>query len=206
MVLLVDIENTILILFIVLIIGFGTFFGFVGTSSSANDTTNTTNATNSINVMAEASTPSDPTSSASGINPSVSLSVTSPVDLDNVTADGSEYPYPSITQVSASASETGILAPITDNLNLFVKASGDLTSSLDTIPLSNFQYDGFSNSKTFFTTGYVKIESWRFSSSLDSWPTWTASGSVNGNYYLTVPTGSAAGTYTTTVYYLAIIQ
>jgi hypothetical protein len=212
---LVKIENTVLMVIMVSIIGFAAFFGFIGTSSSANDT-NITNSTTNTNVTHVASVSSsavtaaaDPTPSASGINPSVSLSVNSPANLGTVVADGSEYPYPKEANVTVSASETTyILQSNNDKLNLYVKASGDLTSPSDSIPLSNLKYDGFSNSKTSFTTDYVEIESWGFSS---TWVplfylSWSASGSANGNYYLTVPTGVAGETYATNIYYLAIIQ
>jgi hypothetical protein len=209
------IENTILMVIMVSIISLVAFFGFIGTSSSTNDT-NTTNSTNTTNIANVATASSsavtaaaDPTPSASGTNPSVSLSVNSPANLGTVVADGSEYSYPKEANVTASANETTyILQSNTDKLNLYVKASGDLISPSDSIPLSNLKYDGFSTSKTSFTTDYVEVESWRFSS---TWVplfylSWSASGSVNGNYYLTVPTGVAGETYTTTIYYLAIIQ
>lgn len=209
----VKLENTLMIIFMLFTIGFSTFMGSLGISSSANDT-NTTNMTTESNIAKLASSPSvtavaDPTPSTTGTSPSVSISVNSQVNLGNVIADGSEYSYPSATQVNASASEiTYIWDSNNDKLNLYVKASGDLTRSSDNIPLSNLKYNGFSNSKTSFTTDYVKIESWTFS---PSWVfllryNWTASGNVSGNYYLTVPTGVSPGTYKTTVYYLAMIQ
>ena len=103
----------------------------------------------------------DPTPSSTGWSQDVSLQVTPSMNLSNVIADGSEYVYPSATQVNASASEiTYIWDSNNDKLNLYVKSSGDLTSSSDDIPLSNLKYNGFSNSKTSFTTDYVKIESW----------------------------------------------
>lgn len=209
----VKLENTLMIVFILFTIGFSTFFGSLGISSSANDN-NTTNITTESNSAKLASSPSvtavvDPTPATTGTNPSVSISVNSPVNLGNVIADGSEYSYSSATQVNVSASEiTYIWDSNNDKLNLYVKSSGDLTSSSDDIPLSNLKYNGFSNSKTSFTTDYAKIESWAFS---PSWVfllryNWTASGTVNGNYYLTVPKGVSPGTYQTTVYYLAMIQ
>ena len=201
----VKIENTFLIGVMLLII----VFGFVGTSTSANDT-NATNTSQNITMDSSAVTAmADPTPSSTGWSQEVSLQVTPSMNLSNVIADGSEYTYPSATQVNASASEiTYIWDSNNDKLNLYVKSSGDLTSSSDDIPLSNLKYNGFSNSKTSFTTDYVKIESWAFS---PSWVfllryNWTASGTVNGNYYLTVPTGVSPGTYQTTVYYLAMIQ
>lgn len=214
MISLVDIEGTVLVLLLVLIVSFSTFFGFIGTSSSANDT-NVTNITNTSKVTMASSAvtaSADPTPSASGISPSVSISVSSPVDLGNVIADGSTYNYIGVTQVNASASEiTYIWNSNDDDLNLYVKASGDLTSPSDNIPLSNLQYDGFSNSslsRTHFTTDYNQVKSWNFQStgSFLIWESWGVSASVNANYYLTVPTGIAGESYTTMIYYLAIIQ
>ncbi len=34
----------------------------------------------------------------------------------------------------------------------------------------------------------------------------TVSDNVNGNYYLTIPTGTTPGTYSTTIYYMAMIS
>lgn len=202
----------------VFVIVFGTFFGSLGTSSSANDTNtiNTTNTTPVKNVNKMAASQSltamaDPTPGTTGTNPSVSISVTPSVNLGNVIADGSEYSYPSTTHVSVSATEeTPWFTSNNDKLNLYVKSSGDFISASDSIPLSNFRYDGFSNSglsKTSFTTDYVKVNSWGFTYTLGLFVRyWSSSANVNGNYYLTVPAGSAAETYTTTVYYMAVIQ
>lgn len=205
----VEIEKTILIGLVVLIIGFGTFFGSMGSSSSANDT-NSTNITNStdqtVSLMA------DPTPSVTGSNPSVSITVSSPVDLGTVIADGSEYVYPSIVTVDVNALEYIPPPPKTnDKLNLYVKSSGDLFSDSDSIPLDNLEYDGFSNSalsKTSFLTDYVQAKSWSFTkgNKVGNNFEMVVSDSVNANYYLTVPAGVAGETYTTTVYYLAIIQ
>lgn len=193
----------------VLIIGFGTFFGFVGTSSSVNDT-NTTNLTSTTNQTM--SLLADPTPSATGITPSVSMSVNSAADLGNVVADGSTYNYTDVTQVNVAASEYVSTPPKTnDKLNLYVKASGDLVNDSDSITLDNLQYDGFSNSslsKTSFLTDYSQVKTWSFTkgSKVDGYFEMLVSDSVNANYYLTVPVGVAGENYTTTVYYLAIIQ
>jgi hypothetical protein len=212
-ILLVDIEGTVLVLLLTLIVGFSTFFGFVGTSSSANDT-NVTNITNTSNVTRASSAVTalaDPTPNVSGSSSTVSISVTSPINLKNVIADGSTYNYTSVTQVNASATEAGwFLYTLNDNLNLYVKASGDLASDSDIIPLNNLKYDGFSNSglfQTSFSTDYAEINSWGFTyvSGL-LYTHWSTSANVNGNYYLTVPTGVSSGTYNTTVYYVAMIQ
>jgi hypothetical protein len=212
-ILLVDIEGTVLVLLLVLIVSFSTFFGFVGTSSSANDT-NVTNITNTSNVTRASSAVTalaDPEPSATDPDAAVSLEVTPSTNLGDRIADGSELSYPSVTQVNVTADETTWRwEQLNDKLNLYVKVTGDLISPSDSIPLNNFKYDGFSNSslsKTSFTTDYNKVKSWNFQyTNVLLWKTWSVSDSVNGNYYLTVPMGSAGETYTTTVYYLAIIQ
>ncbi|MBP2046796.1 hypothetical protein [Methanobacterium aggregans] len=213
MISLVDIEGTVLVLLLVLIVGFSTFFGFVGTSSSANDTnvTNTTNDTNFTSDSFAVTDLDDPEPSATDPDADVSLEVTPSANLSNRIADGSELPYPSVTQVNVTADETTWRwEQLNDKLNLYVKVTGDLISPSDSIPLDNFKYDGFSNSslsKTSFKTDYNKVKSWNFQyTNVLLWRTWSVSDSVNGNYYLTVPMGSAGETYTTTVYYLVIIQ
>lgn len=191
-------------------------FGFVGTSTSANDT----NATNTsqddyVTMDSSAVTPmDDPTPGTTGTRPKVSISVTSAVNLgNNVIADGSEHFYPSATQVNVSASErTGWFVSNNDKLNLYVKASGDLVSASDSIPLTNLKYNGFNSTlaPTSFFRDYTKVKSWDFTY---AWGDiglfivdWSSSANVQGNYYLTVPTGVSHGTYKTTVYYLAIIE
>ena len=189
-----ELNNTILIVFIVLIVSLGAFFGSVATSSSANDTNVTNNTTNN--------TSKEITLAARGAFPSVSLDVTSSVDLGTQVPDGSEISYPSFVQVNASAWE---LFPQGDNLNVYVRASGDFISGSNNIALSNFKYDGFSNSnltKTSFTTTNTRIQSWPMGNGLVG----SITRSVYGNYYMTIPMGSAEGTYTTTIYYTAILE
>ena len=220
-----DIENSVLILVMIFVMGFSSFFGFIGTASSVNDT-NVTNATNTTNITMASSAVTamaDPTPSTTATNPSVSINITSSVNLSTVVADGSEYPYSSVTQVNVSASEYNSNLPpnwpfygpsyADDTLNLYTKATGDLVSSLDNISINNLKYSGFSNSslpKTSFTNDYSKTNTWNIPYSSWDWGYWMSyysiSKSVNGNYYLTVPTGVSSGTYKTTIYYLAILQ
>lgn len=207
----VDIKNTFLVVLVVSIIGFGTFFGFMGTSSSANDT-NTTNLTDNTNSTPQSLTASvDPPSNATGYDPSVSISVTPSADFGTVIADGSEYNN-SETQVNVSATEfLDSNKKLNDKLYLYTKASGDLNGAYESIPLSNLEYDGFSSStltKTPFSMDYAKVTSWIFNKQPGggSYKEYDASASVTANYHLTVPAGAAGGTYTTTVYYLAVIQ
>lgn len=193
-----ELNNTILIVFIVFIVSLGAFFGSVATSSSANETNITNNSSNKTNdsvvIMPM----------ASGFSPQVSLSVSSPINLGTEIPDGLENSYPSITQVNASASEWFTTAD--DRLNLYVRASGNFINGNETIPLANFKYDGYGNStlpKTSFTTNNVRVQSWPLGG---SWIFRSVSRTVYGNYYLTIPMGSAEGTYTTTIYYTAILE
>lgn len=192
-----EFQNTFFILFIVVIIGSGLFFGSINTSNSANDTNITNNSSNKTNNTTSGVTPL-----ASGIFPSVSLTVTSNVNLGVRIPDGLESSYPSVSQVDVSGWE---LFPGGDDLNLYVRASGNFISGSNNIPLSNFKYDGFSNSglaKTSFTTTNTLVKSWPMGSGIVG----SVSDTVYGNYYLTVPMGTTGGTYTTTVYYTAILE
>lgn len=192
------IKNTILIVFTVLIVSLGAFFGSMATSSSANDTNITNNSSNMTNDSVEIMP------MASGYNPQVSISVSSPINLGTEIPDGLENSYPSITQVNASASQWFTNAD--DSLNLYVRASGNFLSGSETIPLVNFRYDGYGNStlpKTSFTTTNARVQSWPLGG---SWLYRSVSRTVNGNYYLTIPMGTPEGTYTTTIYYTAILE
>lgn len=193
-----ELKNTILIVFIVLIVSLGTFFGSMATSSSANDTNITNNSSNKTNDSVEIMP------MASGLAPEVSISVSSPINLGTEIPDGLENSYPSITQVNASASEW--LTAADDRLNLYVRASGNFLSGSETIPLVNFKYNGYGNSslpKTSFTTTNVRVQSWPLGG---SWLFRSVSRTVYGNYYLTIPMGTPEGTYTTTIYYTAILE
>jgi hypothetical protein len=175
----------------------GAFFGSVATSSSANDTNITNNSSNKTNDTVSVGP------MAVGWDPQVSISVTSSVNFGSQLPDGLESPYPSVTQVNVEASDSNLL--VTETLQLYVRASGDLSSGNNKIPLNNLKYDGFSNSslpKTSFTTSNTRIQSWP----LERFLIWYyLSKSVNGNYYLTVPMGTNQGTYNTTIFYTAIL-
>jgi hypothetical protein len=134
--------------------------------------------------------------------PQVSLTVTSSVDFGNRIADGLETPYTSASQIDASGSE---FFPQGDDLNLYVRASGDLSSGTYSIPLNNLKYNGFSNSslpKTSFTTNNARIQSWPLGTGFYG----SVSQTVYGNYYLTIPMGTAGGTYNTTIIYTVILE
>ncbi len=88
------------------------------------------------------------------------------------------------------------------NINIYIKASGDFTNPYnnETVPLANFYFAGGNNSnvKTQITTNYVNVAS-----------KWSQlySGEKNVlpiNLYLTVPLGTKPGSYTTTIYYVAV--
>lgn len=191
-----ELKNTILIVFIVLIVSLGAFFGSVATSSSANET-NITNNSSKINNNSSSITPM-----STGWDPQVSISVSPSINLGNRIADGLESSHLSVTQVNATGSDFNIQR---ETLNLYVRATGDLSDGTYTIPLNNLKYDGFSNSslpKTSFTTTNARIQSWPLEGFL-----WVSvSKSVYGNYYLTVPMGTASGTYSTTIIYTAMLD
>ena len=139
---LIKIENTLLVVLVMFIIIFSTFFMSIGTSNSVNDTniTNQTNNTNSTNITKNLS--SDISPQSVGLWPSVSIQVTpQKLDLGSRINDGSEQSYTNSTQVELSASQW--LADGT--LNLYIRSSGDFNSGSDTIVLNNFKYNGFSS-------------------------------------------------------------
>lgn len=185
-----------LILLTVSILIFSTFFS-LGSVSSVNSTDqNITNQTN-VSMATQAQ--------ANGISPQVSISLTpTTLDLGTRIADGLDYSYLNRTQINVTGSDWDILV-VNENLNLYVRSEGPFVNGSNNILLNNFRYDGFSNSslpKTAFTTSNSKVKSWHLYGFLYD----SVSDTVYSNYYLTVPLGTSPGTYTTTVYYTAMLE
>jgi hypothetical protein len=215
----VEIEKTVLIILMILVIGLGTFTSF-GTSISSNDI-NVTNTTNSTNTTSKTSSLVTLAAAAPSSSSYTSLTVTpSSVDLGSVLADNSETFYPSQTTIEVCAGDFVSF----NRLNLYVKSAGDLDSGSDTIPINNLKYDGFGSSslqKTSFYTNYNLVTYWNaqnfkyrnyrvyyvasdydiYGNTIYLSPITTAA-----NYYLTVPFGTSPGTYQTTIEYIAIFD
>lgn len=186
-------QKTFFILLIVSIIIFGIFFPSLDTVSSVNDTPqiNSTNVTNGTHSSFLLNNPLQPDQLAV-----VTILITpQTVNLGDRTANNREFSYMDQTQVSVTALDLSL----TDNVNLYVKASA-FTSGSTTIDLSNFKYDGFSNSslpKTQFTGTDAKVKTWDYT---------LISQTVPVNFYLTVPFGTTPGTYTTTISYTVVVE
>ncbi len=115
----------------------------------------------------------------------------STVNLGTLMPDGTEHSYPGVTTVSVT--DWGFIF----DTNLYVRASGAFVNTADpssTIPLSNFKYDNpDTGSKTSFTTSSTLIRTWTSFLILND--------DVSLNYYLTIPTFTTNGSYTTTITY-----
>lgn len=178
-------------IFILIIISsliFSTFlFSVSPVNSENNTTTNSSNKTNS--TLLNATLQQDQLATITiQVNPQS-------VNLGNRLADNSEWSYPDRTDVSVTALD--ILS--TDNVNLYVRAT-ELTHGNATINLSNFKYDGFSNStlpKTQFTGTDAKVKTWDNTLTVQTVPV---------NLYLKVPFGTPSGTYTSTITYTLMVE
>lgn len=184
-----NLQNTFLILLIVSIVVFSTFLSLNDASSTNITDQNVTNQT-----VAETSTASQAQAQAqsNGWSQSVSISLNNTnLNLGERIADDSEWPYLAQTGVSVSGDEdTWLFTDPTDTLNLYVR-SEDFSDGYNSIPLTNFKYDGFSSSslsKTTFTTTDTLVRSWdlQYQSGIVFWK-WGVSDTVPANYYLTVP-------------------
>lgn len=205
-----NLQNTFLLLLIVSIVVFSTFLSLNDASSANITDQNVTNQT-----VAETSTASQAQAQAqaqsNGWSQSVSISLNNTnLNLGERIADDSEWPYLAQTGVSVSGDEdTWLFTDPTDTLNLYVR-SEDFSDGYNSIPLTNFKYDGFSSSslsKTTFTTTDTLVRSWdlQYQSGIVFWK-WGVSDTVPANYYLTVPWGTTPGTYRTTVYYTVMLE
>lgn len=223
MVWMLDIENTVLILVIILVISFSSFFGFIGTASSVNDTNPThVNVTKITKIGSSGSTTGRlmaPAAAKPSKNSFTYLSVTpSTLDLGPALADNSKRSYPAATTIETCAGDFNSF----NSLNLYVQASGAMSSGTDTIPVSNLKYDGFGDSslqKTSFTTAYHRVTSWKTQYNYWYDVYYVASGisygsgtiyltpiTTTANNYLTVPFGTSPGTYQVNITYLAIFD
>ncbi len=147
-----------------------------------NNTTNNTTgpSLNNSNVTVE------PMSARASVTVSPST-----VNLGTVMPDGSLHSYPGIATVTVT--DWGLIF----DTDLYVRASGAFVNTADpssTIPLSNFQYDNpTTGSRTSFTTSNELVKTWTSFLIMQR--------TVSMNYYLTVPTFTTNGTYTTTIMY-----
>lgn len=116
------------------------------------------------------------------------------IDLGNLPADNVEKEW----QGGNTAEEVHSYSNVA--IDLYVRASGNLTNGTNNITISNLKYAdyGASVSKTSFTTTYVQV--------LGNWgpPEHLGSLTVPVDLYLTVPLGAVPGLYTTTIYHAAV--
>ena len=157
----------------------------LNSSNSTDNSTNSTNVTKNLTKNA-------------GIQPmslSTSISVTpKTADFGNLTADGTEHNITNAATVQVNA--TNFIWGGGGTLS--VRASGDFINGTNSIPLSNFKYECPGNvSKTSFTTDDSPIDQYA--------PPFigTIRNTYHINYYLTVPTNTYPGTYSTTIIYTA---
>ncbi len=168
------------------------FFSSLSIVSSENDTLlNSSNITNGTTKLIHLNVLSQQDQTAA-----ITIQVTpQSVDLGNRLADGSEWSYLDQTYVSVTANNLSA----TDKVDLYVRAS-DLSSGSSVIDLSNFKYDGFSNStlsKTHFTEADTKVK---------TWDNTLTSQTVPVNYYLNVPFNTPSGTYSSTITYTLVVE
>ncbi|AEG17766.1 hypothetical protein [Methanobacterium paludis] len=134
------------------------------------------------------------------VSPTIAIAATwanggnnSTIDLGSLAADGLQTTYNG--GVSGEQLYTYSNIPI----DVYTRAASDLTSSTNTIALTNFLYKGGSTSTaTAFTTSYAKMYS--------NWAK-APQGSSNEadiDLSLTVPFGTNPGSYATTVYFSAV--
>lgn len=173
-----------LFLVILILIPVLTVFADNNTTNNTNiSTNNSTGLLNNTNISIEPMT----ARASVTVTPSV-------VNLGTHLPDGAEHSYPGIASVRVT--DSGFLIFTT---RLYVRASGAFTNTADpasTIPLSNFMYNNpQTGAKTSFTTGDTLIRTWNSILAL------TLDETVNMNYYLTIPTFTRNGTYTTTITY-----
>jgi hypothetical protein len=135
------------------------------------------------------------------VNPTIAIAATwenagnnSLINLGSRDADGLQ------TTFAGGASGEQLYTYSNVPIDVYTKASGDLTSGTNTIALSNFLYKDSTgtNEQTAFTQTYAKIH--------ENWPAATQSGpNVDSvDLALTVPFGTASGNYASTVYFSAV--
>lgn len=121
-----------------------------------------------------------------------STGVNSTINLGSLEADGLQKSW------NGGINGEQILSYSNVKIDVYTRASGNLTSGNSSIPLNKFLYRGGNiSTPTSFETNYTQI--------IDGWS--KAQGSPNVapiNLYLTVPYGTEPGTYTTTIYFMAV--
>lgn len=175
-----------LALFFICLITFSTINVFAADTVILNQT-NSTNSTNTTKTITKNAV----------VQPMVATGITvtpTTINLGTLPADGKEYTFTSAANVTVTA-----WALLVDDGNVTVRASGNFVNSADTsktIPLTNFKYgcQGYVD-KTSFTTSDSLVAN--YDVILYSRITY------HMDYYLTIPTGTDPGTYTTTIYYMA---
>ena len=134
------------------------------------------------------------------VNPTIAIAATwangannSTINLNSLDADGLQTTY------TGGASGEQLYTFSNVGVDVYTKAAAALTSGSNTIALTNFLYSGGSvSTPTAFTTNYSKM--------YNNWAK-APQGSSNSapiNLYLTVPFGTAPGSYSTTVYFSAV--
>lgn len=118
----------------------------------------------------------------------------STINMGSLQADGSQQSWTGGINGQQLYSYSNV------KIDVYTRASGNLTNGNNSIPLNKFLYQGGDvSTATPFTTSYTQI--------IDNWDKSHGSPNIAPiNLYLTVPYGTEAGTYTTTVYFTAVQQ
>jgi hypothetical protein len=135
------------------------------------------------------------------VNPTIAIAATwnsgannSAINLGALDADGLQTPF------AGGASGEQLYTYSNIPIDVYTRASGDLTSGKNIIALSNFLYKDSTgtNAQTAFTQTYAKIHG--------NWDAASQSGPKvdSVDLALTVPFGTAAGNYNSTVYFSAV--
>lgn len=133
------------------------------------------------------------------VNPTIAIAATwnnkgnnSTIDLGALDADGLQ------TTFTGGASGEQLYTYSNVPIDVYTRASGDLASGSNTIALSNFLYKDSTGAQKEFTQTYAKIH--------ENWAAATQSGpnKESVDLALTVPFGTAAGNYNSTVYFSAV--
>ncbi len=133
------------------------------------------------------------------VDPTVAIAATwknggnnSTIGLGPLDADGLQ------TTFNGGASGEQLYTYSNVPIDVYTRASGDLASSSDSIALKNFLYTDSTGAQKEFTPTYAKIH--------EGWAAATQSGpnKESVDLALTVPFGTAAGNYNSTVYFSAV--
>lgn len=133
------------------------------------------------------------------VNPTIAIAATwnsgvnnSAINLGALDADGLQNTF------AGGAKGEQLYTYSNIPIDVYTRASGDLTSGSNTIALSNFLYKDSDGAQKEFTPTYAKIH--------EGWAAATQSGpnKESVDLALTVPFGTAAGNYNSTVYFSAV--